>query len=1203
MKPILAFITLLTPFVAFADETGRLEILFLGDDGHHKPKERFFQALPALHPKGINLTYTDKLSDINPANLAKYDALAIYANWPKITPAAEKAMIDYVQGGKGLVPIHCASFCFQNSPEFVRIVGAQFKSHGTGDFETTILAPTHPIMAGFKPFKTWDETYVHAMHNEVGRTVLQKRDDEPWTWVRNEGKGRVFYTAYGHDERTFSNPGFHDLLFRGIVWSVGDEAAARFKKWNPAPLAYDASKEVPNYEKRTPAPQYQLPLTPQESRKRIQKPADLDLTLIASEADASQLKNVIEFQWDERGRLWVIETIDYPNEIVRPDDIAGGKIGNDRIRIIEDVDGDGVYEKSTVFADKLSCPTSLCFANGGVIVMQAPHTLFLKDSNGDGKADEKTVLFTGWGAGDTHATPSNIKLGLDGWIYGCVGYGGFSGQVGGETLKHPRGFFRFKADGSKMEVLSITSNNTWGFAFNEDGDVFGSTANGAPSVYQPIARRYYDMVDGLEQPVNPNIMQDMKVPKHMERIRQVDVFDGYTAEAGHNFYTARSFPREFWNNAALICEPTVHTLTKGVMEQQGTHFITRNGWNLLGSDDEHFAPVFAQTGPDGAIWVADFYSFIIQHNPTPSETRGGFGAKNGRGNAFVSELRDTQRARIWKLSYKGGTPSKQWKLSKTDTKSLLEAIQSDNQFWRFTAQRLLVERGQTDIAPALQAIVASGKPDEAGIAGGALHALWTLHQLGAADAATLTAALKHPAAGVRRAAAQMLPRSMMSAQAILDAGLLTDKEPLVRLTGLLALADQPAYDPAGEALAKLSNDATIKADKWLPTALTIAASRHGNGYLSAIIAAAKPLAGGDAPAAPAAPVTLENAVKNGTLDAIKDGKPEGWRTATYSGKGEFSVVPSGRGGSGHCLKIESTDGGDLGWAQEVALEKGMDYEISAWVRTEGLKGATGALLNIHAFPGGQPKTNAITGTTEWTRVSMKIASGNMERILINCLYGGWGLAKGRAWYDDIAVTKLGKSTGASLAADTSSSADTSAVARSFARYATPTQLTMLNTLIASKPSVAARDIALALKNPGKPKVAEDLGALAKTHQVVNLKAVEGMKYDQMTFTVKAGKPIAIVFEDADSLQHNLVIVKPGAIEACCKLADAQATQPDAMAKHYIPSMADILKASKLLNPGEIEVLKFDELPPGEYPYLCTFPGHCHIMRGMMKVEL
>ena len=130
MKPIIALVALLSPFAALADETGRLEVLFLGDDGHHTPDKRFFQALPALSPKGINLTYTDKLSDINPANLAKYDALAIYANWPKITPQAEKAMIDYVQGGKGLVPIHCASFCFQNPPS-PRATSARVRPTGT----------------------------------------------------------------------------------------------------------------------------------------------------------------------------------------------------------------------------------------------------------------------------------------------------------------------------------------------------------------------------------------------------------------------------------------------------------------------------------------------------------------------------------------------------------------------------------------------------------------------------------------------------------------------------------------------------------------------------------------------------------------------------------------------------------------------------------------------------------------------------------------------------------------------------------------------------------------------------------------------------------------------------------------------------------------------------------------------------------------
>lgn len=1180
------------------DETGRLEVLFLGDKDHHVPDKRFFQGLPALHPRGINLTYTDHLEDLNPTTLGKYDVLAIYANWTKIQPAEEKALIDFVQGGKGLVPIHCASFCFQNSPEYIRIVGAQFKSHGTGTFKVDTIVKDHPITQGLEGFETWDETYVHSQHNP-DKTVLQKREGEPWTWVRNEGKGRVFYTAYGHDERTWSNPGFQELLYRGIVWAAGDAAAARLKAWTPKPFAYDPTKEVPNYEKRTPAPQYQLPLTPEESRKHLYKPVDMKVTVAASETSPVKLLNVIDMKWDERGRLWIVETVDYPNNIT-----PGGP-GNDRIRILEDTNGDGVFDKATVFADQLSGPTSLCFANGGVIVQEAPNTLFLRDSNGDDKADEKKILITGWGTGDTHAGPSNLKLGFDGWIYGCLGYAGFNGEVGGETLKFSQGFYRFKPDGSKLEFLGRTSNNTWGFSFDEDGDIFGSTANNQPSVYEPIERRYYNMVDGLEQPVNPGIMAELKAPKHMERIRQVDVFDGYTAEAGHNIYTARSFPRTWWNRMALICEPTVHILHLGSLKQSGTDFATGNAWNLLGSDDEHFAPVAADVGPDGAIWVSDFYSFIIQHNPTPSKERGGFKATTGRGNAFVSELRDTQRARLWRVAWTGAAPSKQWKLSKGDTKGLLEALQSDNLLWRMHAQRLLIERGDQDVVPALKEIVAKGRPDEAGVAGGALHALWTLQQLGAADAATVTAALKHPAAGVRRAAARMLPRTMTSAQAILDAGLLTDREPLVRLSALLALADQPAYDPAGEALYKLNDDAVVKADKYLPVALTIAASRHANGYLTAAINAAKQLGGGAAAEVPKPEEKAENVVKNGDIEAMTRSippQPMFWTVRTYQGTAEHSVVQSDRGQS-WCLKIESQEGADTSWCQDVPVDPGTDYELSCSIRTENLKGATGALLEVHALNGEQPKSKAITGTTDWTKVSFRISTGRARMISLNCLYGGWGSSTGRAWFDDVRVLKLGKSGPSAGGNSLGGAADLSAIARSFAHYATPTQLTTLNTLLAAKPSEVGREISLGLKNPSKPKVAEDLKALAKTHQVVELKAVEGMKYDVMSFTVKAGKPIALVFTDGDQLQHNLVVVKPGAIEACCTKADALAAQPDAIAKNYVPSFTDIIKNTKLLNPGETEVLKFEALPPGEYPYLCTFPGHCHIMRGVMKVEL
>jgi putative membrane-bound dehydrogenase-like protein len=1194
---VFALLALSLPILA---EGRRVEILFLGDNDHHVPRERFFQALMGLGPKGINLTYTDRLADLNPATLAKYDGVAIYANWPKIEPAQEKALTEYVQSGHGLIPIHCASFCFQNSAEYIRMVGGQFAKHETGTFTTKIVAAEHPVMKGYAGFETWDETYVHAKLNP-DRTVLQVREEEPWTWVRNEGKGRVFYTAYGHDQRTWGNPAFHDLLARGILWAVGEQAAGELAALKLPAFKYDEGFEVPNYERRTPPPKLQEPLSPAESRKHVQWPVDMEFQLVASDP---LIVNTIEFQWDERGRLWTIETVDYPNEIT-----PGGP-GNDRICVLEDTNGDGAMDKRTVFADGLSCPTSLVFVNGGIIVTQAPHTLFLKDSNGDGKSDIKQTLFSGWGYNDTHAEPSNLKYGFDGWIYGCVGYSGFSGTVGGEQLKFGQGAYRFKADGTKLEFLGRSSNNTWGFAFREDGDVFGSTANNQHSWYLPIAKRFYEMVDGLEQPVTPGIDANKKAPLLMERIRQVDVMGGFTAEAGHNFYTARSFPQEYWNRVALICEPTCHILYKGLLEQKGADFSLENGWNLLASDDEWFAPVFAQTGPDGAIWVSDFYSYLIQHNPTPSVERGGFAARTGKGNAFVSTLRDTQKARIWRLSYKGGKSSQQFALSKDDPKTLLAALRSDNLLWRSHAQRLLVERGQQDVVPELKKLAAEPAMDEIGIAGGAFHALWTLNGLGAADFETLEKALKHPAAGVRRAAMQILPRALQSEQMILDAKLLEDKEPLVRLTALLALADQPASDAVGAELFKLTKDTVVKADNWLPVALTIAASRHANGFLTAALNAAEPLvAAGTRPAAPA-PNLIANPGfeklasagrgeirdRNGiTLVANRD-MAEGWPARTYGGEATHKIVPKGRNG-GNCVEIASTAGSDTSVHYDVPMEVDTDYLISGWIKTENLKGATGALLEVHTLNGSQPKSKALLGTNDWQQVSFKISSGKQKDLSLNCLFGGWGRSTGTAWFDDISVVKVGTTTGGAEAPG-----DIAAVARTFTRYATPTQLTAMNTLLASKPSAVGRTISEGLRNPSKPKVAEDLGALAKTHQMQELKAVEGLKYDVMNFTVKTGKPIAIVFHDADQLQHNLVVAKPGSIEQCCSAADVLATQPDAIAKNYIPTLSDILKATKLLNPGEIEVLKFDALPAGEYPYLCTFPGHCHIMRGVMKVE-
>src|SRR5690606_1609839 len=207
--------------------------------------------------------------------------------------------------------------------------------------------------------------------------------------------------------------------------------------------------------------------------------------------------NPIAINWDERGRLWVAESVEYPY----PREIWPDSGGKDRIKILEDTDDDGRADRVTIFADGMNIPTGFTFAEGGVVVVQAPQTLFLKDTDGDDVADVREVLFEGWSQRDTHAGPSNLHYGLDNWIWGVLGYSGFDGSVGGDSHQFSQGVYRLRPDGPQLEFLRRTHNNTWGLGFNEQGGAFISTANGNPSTYLQFPRRNYSLLAGLEDDV------------------------------------------------------------------------------------------------------------------------------------------------------------------------------------------------------------------------------------------------------------------------------------------------------------------------------------------------------------------------------------------------------------------------------------------------------------------------------------------------------------------------------------------------------------------------------------------------------------------------------------------------------------------------------------------------------------------------------
>ncbi|MDB5347975.1 MAG: Trehalose utilization [Schlesneria sp.] len=892
--------TALLNSVVVAAAPPSLKLLFLGDNGHHQPAVRFKQLQPVLKKRKIDLTYSDVMSDLNPQTLKAYDGLILYANIDSIADDQAKALLDFVVAGKGFIPLHCASFCFRNNDDVVALMGGQFLRHGTGTFRTIVTEPEHPVMKGFKPFESWDETYVHTRHNEKDRTVLEVRAEgeskEPWTWVRTQGKGRVFYTAWGHDARTWSNPGFQNLVERGIRWACGgdpsvvpafaDRPEMTSLPNDLKPFEYVETDGIPFYPPgknwgtlESGKRKMQLPATPEESLKHFVTPKGFEVKLFASEKNFQG--KPIAMNWDERGRLWICETFDYPNELQPP-----GK-GRDRILICEDTNGDWVADKFSMFAEKLSIPTAITFYRGGVIVQDGTETLYLKDTDGDDKADLRKVLITGWNMRDTHGEVSNFQYGLDNWYYAMQGYNDSRPVLtnGKEATPFRQGFFRFKVEGegdktavTEVEFLRSTNNNTWGLGLSEEGIVFGSTANGNPSEFMPIPNRYYEAVRGWSSSVLGGIADSNKFePLDEDKVRQVDHHGGFTAAAGHALYTARNYPKEYWNRAAFVTEATGHLIATFIIREDGAGFRSKNSWNLVASNDEWSGPIMAEVGPDGNVWIIDWYNFIIQHNPTPA------GFKTGKGNAYESELRDKKHGRIYRLVYTGkgvegsaetvtlqpnnlnpdadapAMMARPTDLAKANTEQLIAELGVGNFLWRRHAQRLIVEKDRFDGVQTLIELINQQAMDEIGLNGEITHAMWALHGRGVLDGENRDAlkavvgALRHPSAGVRRNVVQVLPKSEASVSAIVQSGVLKDKNAQVQLMALLALADMPPSSDAAEAIRVAFVAAS--SDRLLADAAIAAAARHDIHFLKSVV---KNSGKGDSPSPEALAIIAEH---------------------------------------------------------------------------------------------------------------------------------------------------------------------------------------------------------------------------------------------------------------------------------------------------------------------------------------------------------
>ena len=727
--------------------------------------------------------------------------------------------------------------------------------------------------------------------------------------------------------------------------------------------------QVANYEKRPEPLTFQKPFSVKGSMERTQVPADLKLVLFASEPD---IMKPIAFAWDARGRLWVCETSDYPHGVKEDQ-----QQGNDRIKICEDTDGDGKADKFTVFADHLNIPTSLVFANGGVIVSQSPNFVFLKDTDGDDKADVRQVIMTGWGIRDTHAQASNLSYGFDNWLRGAVGYSGFAGEIGGQPKSFAQGSYRFSADGAKLEFLHQFTNNTWGQGANAAGDEFGGTANNAPIFFGGIPANVVPKGSRTMTAKRINLVD--KAHTITPNFRQVDVMGGYTAAAGSNFiYSAHLPPR--LQGKAMVCEPTMKIIGLMDVQPDGAGYVAKDGYSLVASTDEWMSPVFAEVGPDGAIWFADWQNFIIQHNPTPSVARGGFDAKTGVGGAHENDLRDHSRGRIYRIVW--DKPGAVAKVAQGDSAAeLVAGLSGSTQYGRLRAQRLIVEGKKKDLAPALRDLVAKSSADV-----GAIHALWALQGLGELDAATHQSALLSATPALRRNAIRALGTDEASQKLFFGSGVVADKDAATRLASFVKLADFPTSPEVQTLVRQLSADNAVKADEWLNEASRMLAKKHKT----------------------ASYVEGPNLLPNpGFEELAADQKtPVGWKRRDYGSKpGNKTVVwgvvndPKLVHAGKHSVRVIARGDDDTSLFADVTLKPNTEYRLSAWIKTHAMRGK--ASLNDHI---GRAETDKVTAReSDWAEVDVVFNSGNRTKASINLLQVA---ASGDAFFDDVKLCEL-----------------------------------------------------------------------------------------------------------------------------------------------------------------------------------------------------
>ena len=612
-----------------------------------------------------------------------------------------------------------------------------------------------------------------------------------------------------------------------------------------------------------PATDRPKPKSPEESAKCVKLLPGFMLDLVAAEP---LLREPTAMCFDDSGRLFVCEIHGY-NLDGYLDIVELNKTGKlDRevrrvrhatpqsqaeamketygtVRMLRDTDGDGRMDKSDVWADRLPPCYGVIAVRDGVIVVCAPDIVFLADRDGDGRAEVRETLFTGFSREYIERGISNPRWGPDNWIYVAAGGGG--GQVTGPGLSKPVSIghtdFRFKPDGSAIEPVTGTEY-MFGLTMTDFGDRFHTIVTQVvPLPYRYLARNPFVPSPPGDLGINPyREIFPISQPDPWRLARGSDPawikFYGpaetkpngfFTASSGQMIYRADALPDEFRGNY-FICDPANNLVHRCILERDGLSYTARRApgeeqSEFLASTDQWFRPMNLSVGPDGSIYIVDMYREIVEDfSAIPRFLQ----------QQYVESLiAGKDHGRIWRLT--GPRPKSARDSTWTATASVAELtsrLGHANHWWRETAQRLLVERSDKGAREALAKLVRHGATPQ-----GRLHALYTLDGLAILEADDVRIALDDASFGVRLHALQLAERWLDSDRPLLDRvlQLTNDPDPRVRLQTAMSLGE--THD--ARALDALAQLAIQQGDeRWFAAAIVSSVATNADTLLDKLLA-------------------------------------------------------------------------------------------------------------------------------------------------------------------------------------------------------------------------------------------------------------------------------------------------------------------------------------------------------------------------------